>query len=203
MSPCEAVFDENLSRKLIVRLSELYPGSVHVSEVDLLERPDRDIWDFAETNGFIIVTTDADFYELAAAKGPPLKSYGCGDGDIRRGTLNLYSGGTPYGSRNSPAIRLLVFWCWTASKPAVFDRDRSTADFRGPFCQCAHPFVRVADNTPGGDQALPERRYMGVSAVPDFVARSAANRACRMQCAPLQRSCRRRRRDISRLFEVQ
>ena len=57
----------------IARLSELYPGSAHVAEVNLLERPDREIWDFAQTGGFIIVTTDADFYELAAALGPPPK----------------------------------------------------------------------------------------------------------------------------------
>lgn len=67
------LFDENLSRKLVARLAELYPGSVHVAAVNLLERPDREIWDFAQTNGFTIVTTDADFYELAAALGPPPK----------------------------------------------------------------------------------------------------------------------------------
>lgn len=66
------LFDENLSRKLIARMSEWYPGSVHVAEIDLLERPDREIWDFAQTS-FIIVTTDADFYELAAALGLPPK----------------------------------------------------------------------------------------------------------------------------------
>jgi predicted nuclease of predicted toxin-antitoxin system len=67
------LFDENLSRKLVERLSQLYPGSAHVAAFDLLERPDREIWDFAQKNGFIIVTTDADFYELAAALGPPPK----------------------------------------------------------------------------------------------------------------------------------
>jgi predicted nuclease of predicted toxin-antitoxin system len=51
----------------------LYPGSVHVTSVNLPERPDREIWDFAWTNGFTIVTTDADFYEPAAALGPPPK----------------------------------------------------------------------------------------------------------------------------------
>jgi predicted nuclease of predicted toxin-antitoxin system len=42
-----------------------------VAAVNLLERPDREIQDFAQTNQFTIVTTDADFYELAAALGPP------------------------------------------------------------------------------------------------------------------------------------
>jgi predicted nuclease of predicted toxin-antitoxin system len=67
------LFDENLSRKLVARLSELYPDSAHVAEFDLLERPDREIWDFAGKENFIIVTADADFYELAAALGPPPK----------------------------------------------------------------------------------------------------------------------------------
>ena len=39
----------------------------------MLERPDREIWDFAGKENFIIVTADADFYELAAALGPPPK----------------------------------------------------------------------------------------------------------------------------------
>ena len=55
------LFDENLSRKLVARLAELYPGSAHVAVFNLLERPDREIWDFAQANGFTIVTTDADF----------------------------------------------------------------------------------------------------------------------------------------------
>ncbi len=42
-----------------------------MAAVNLLERPDREIQDFAQTNQFTIVTTDADFYELAAALGPP------------------------------------------------------------------------------------------------------------------------------------
>jgi predicted nuclease of predicted toxin-antitoxin system len=44
-----------------------------VAEASLLECPDREIWDFARKGGFIIVTADADFYELAAAWGPPPK----------------------------------------------------------------------------------------------------------------------------------
>jgi predicted nuclease of predicted toxin-antitoxin system len=67
------LFDENLSRKLAVRLAQLYPGSAHVSEFDLLECPDRRIWEFARANDFAIVTADADFYELAAALGAPPK----------------------------------------------------------------------------------------------------------------------------------
>ena len=53
------LFDENLSRKLVVRLAELYPESAHVVEVDLLNSPDREIWEFAKTRDFAIVSTDS------------------------------------------------------------------------------------------------------------------------------------------------
>jgi len=31
------LFDENLSRKLVVRLADLYPDSIHVAQADLLQ----------------------------------------------------------------------------------------------------------------------------------------------------------------------
>lgn len=67
------LFDENLSRKLVVRLAELYPASAHVFDFDLLQSPDREIWEFAKARDFVIVSTDADFYELATTIGPPPK----------------------------------------------------------------------------------------------------------------------------------
>jgi predicted nuclease of predicted toxin-antitoxin system len=67
------LFDENLSRKLVLRLAELYPESVHVASVGLLASPDRAIWEFAKAGKFVIVSTDADFYEFATAMGPPPK----------------------------------------------------------------------------------------------------------------------------------
>ena len=67
------LLDENLSRKLVGRLAELYPESKHVADVDLLHTPDSGIWDFAKWHGFIVVSTDSDFYELATTIGPPPK----------------------------------------------------------------------------------------------------------------------------------
>ncbi len=67
------LFDENLSRKLVVRLAELYPASAHVVEFDLLESPNREIWELAKARDFVIVSTDSDFYELATTVGPPPK----------------------------------------------------------------------------------------------------------------------------------
>ena len=67
------LFDENLSRKLVIRLAELYPDSAHVADINLIESPDREIWEVAKTGNFTIVTTDSDFYELATTIGPPPK----------------------------------------------------------------------------------------------------------------------------------
>jgi predicted nuclease of predicted toxin-antitoxin system len=67
------LLDENLSRKLVVRLAELYPGSAHVAEAGLLASPDRGVWEYAKTGNFVIVSADSDFYELATTIGPPPK----------------------------------------------------------------------------------------------------------------------------------
>jgi len=101
------LFDENLSRKLVSRLAELYPGSAHVVEFDLLERPDREIWDFARKGGFVIVTTDADFYELVQPWVRPQRWSGSVAGPIPPATPNLCSGETPYGLPISLRVLLL------------------------------------------------------------------------------------------------
>jgi len=58
------LFDENLSRKLVSHLADLYPGSLHVAQADLLRSADSEIWEFAKANDLTIVSTDADFFEL-------------------------------------------------------------------------------------------------------------------------------------------
>src|SRR6202012_1191695 len=65
------LFDENLSRRLVARIDDLFPGSSHVSSEDLLQVSDAEVWKFAKIHGFAIVTADGDFYELAVTLGPP------------------------------------------------------------------------------------------------------------------------------------
>lgn len=67
------LLDENLSRRLIKQIEDLFPESIHVSSVDLLQVPDSVIWEFAKEKGFCILTADADFYEMAISLGPPPK----------------------------------------------------------------------------------------------------------------------------------
>ena len=68
------LFDANLSPKLVARLGELFPGSTHVFDTGLARfTPDDQIWEYARSNGFVIVTTDSDFLDLSEARGAPPK----------------------------------------------------------------------------------------------------------------------------------
>jgi predicted nuclease of predicted toxin-antitoxin system len=67
------LFDANLSFKLCRRLEDLFPGSSQVRLLGLQEAEDRAIWDFAKRNGFVLVTLDADFVEMAGLLGTPPK----------------------------------------------------------------------------------------------------------------------------------
>lgn len=67
------LFDQNLSRKLAVRLADFFPDSSHVQFHGLAERTDADIWKFARTNDFCILSQDADFAEKSRLYGSPPK----------------------------------------------------------------------------------------------------------------------------------
>src|SRR5687767_6551464 len=67
------LFDENLSHKLVQALASDFPGSAHVRHVGLLGGTDEQIWIYARTHGFTIVSKDTDFRERSKAHGPPPK----------------------------------------------------------------------------------------------------------------------------------
>ena len=68
------LFDANRSPKLVYRLAELFPDSVHVFDTGLARfTTDETIWEYAAEHGFTIVTADADFVDLASSRGAPPK----------------------------------------------------------------------------------------------------------------------------------
>jgi len=67
------LFDQNLSPRLVERLSDLYPGSDHVYRVGLDRASDTLLWDYARDRGLTLVTRDADFSEMSEALGFPPK----------------------------------------------------------------------------------------------------------------------------------
>jgi predicted nuclease of predicted toxin-antitoxin system len=67
------LLDENLSPRLLLQIDDVFEGSIHVRSVNLEQTPDRQIWEFARSNGFAILTADADFQNLAVSLGHPPK----------------------------------------------------------------------------------------------------------------------------------
>ena len=67
------LFDQNLSPRLVERLADLFPGSVHVSTLGMDKAMDSEIWQYAHDHDYMIVTKDADFSELGIVRGFPPK----------------------------------------------------------------------------------------------------------------------------------
>jgi predicted nuclease of predicted toxin-antitoxin system len=67
------LFDENLSPKLPNRLSDLFPNSLHVRDVDMKTTIDPIVWDYAKDNDLMIVSKDADMHDLSLVLGNPPK----------------------------------------------------------------------------------------------------------------------------------
>ena len=63
------LFDQNLSYRLVQRLADVYPDCQHVRHVGLKEAADSQVWDFAKSNGFVIVSKDSDFYHRSLVLG--------------------------------------------------------------------------------------------------------------------------------------
>jgi predicted nuclease of predicted toxin-antitoxin system len=68
------LFDQNLSRRLVRLLADVYPDSQHVVDVHLDAADDRAVWEFAKEHGLTIVSKDADFRQLSFLFGHPPKT---------------------------------------------------------------------------------------------------------------------------------
>lgn len=67
------LFDQNISHRILRQLPEKFIGSTSVKQEGLINASDRQIFEYAKSNEFIIVTQDADFNELNAFFGFPPK----------------------------------------------------------------------------------------------------------------------------------
>ena len=67
------LFDQNLSPRLVNRLSDLYPDSNHVYPLGIDRVADREVWEYARREGYLVVTKDADFSDLCMLLGFPPK----------------------------------------------------------------------------------------------------------------------------------
>lgn len=67
------LFDQNISFRVVKKLSQSFPEARQVKELGLEGSTDLQIWEYAKRNQYTIVTFDADFYDLANIKGHPPK----------------------------------------------------------------------------------------------------------------------------------
>lgn len=67
------LFDENLSPKLPRILTDLFPNSLHVRDVEMKSTIDPIVWDYAKSNDLMIVSKDADMHDLSLVFGNPPK----------------------------------------------------------------------------------------------------------------------------------
>jgi predicted nuclease of predicted toxin-antitoxin system len=67
------LYDQNLSLKLCRSLADLFPTSNHVQFVGLAHANDREVWEYAKVNNFVLVSLDSDFAEMVTLLKPPPK----------------------------------------------------------------------------------------------------------------------------------
>ena len=65
------LFDQNIFHKILAILPEQFSDSSSVKKEGLINSTDREIWEFAKRNNFIIVTQDSDFNDLNLLLGFP------------------------------------------------------------------------------------------------------------------------------------
>jgi predicted nuclease of predicted toxin-antitoxin system len=50
-----------------------YPGSTQIALLGMEQADDREVWEYARAQDFVIVTRDSDYYDLSVIYGPPPK----------------------------------------------------------------------------------------------------------------------------------
>lgn len=67
------LFDEHISFRTVRSLLDIFPDSKHLKFFRMEEATDMQIWKFAASEGFAIVTKDDDFRQLSLTHGHPPK----------------------------------------------------------------------------------------------------------------------------------
>lgn len=83
------LFDNNISRKLVARLADVFPDSSHVALEGLERAADETVWAYAVEHGYVIISKDEDLHQRALLAAPPPKLIwvrlgNCSTADIER-----------------------------------------------------------------------------------------------------------------------
>jgi predicted nuclease of predicted toxin-antitoxin system len=67
------LFDQNISFRILHKISAYFTEAKQIRSLGLENSTDSEIWEYAKTHGFTIVTFDADFIDLTNLRGFPPK----------------------------------------------------------------------------------------------------------------------------------
>ena len=67
------LFDENISSKLVNLLAQEFPESSHIDLLKMRGTTDSSIWEYAQTENYIIISKDNDFRQRSFFYGFPPK----------------------------------------------------------------------------------------------------------------------------------
>lgn len=67
------LFDQNISFRVPKKLKNIFPLCKHLSNCELMDCEDSEIWEYALKNEYSIVTFDSDFYDISLINGHPPK----------------------------------------------------------------------------------------------------------------------------------
>jgi len=67
------LLDENLSRKLVDYLADIFPNSSHVELLGMRGHTDTEIWNLAKQDGYVLMSKDDDFRQRSFVYGAPPK----------------------------------------------------------------------------------------------------------------------------------
>lgn len=81
------LLDENLSRRIVPFLQNDYPGSTQIALLRMEKATDIEVWRYAKNNGYVIVSKDADFYDLSLLYDAPPKVVWLKSGNISKSAV--------------------------------------------------------------------------------------------------------------------
>ena len=81
------LFDQNISFKIVKKVDSYFSRSEQVRSLGLENKSDKEIWEYAKTNEYIIVSFDSDFYDFSIIWGTPPKIIWLRTTDQRTGAI--------------------------------------------------------------------------------------------------------------------
>ncbi|MCY7351634.1 MAG: DUF5615 family PIN-like protein [Cytophagaceae bacterium] len=67
------LLDQNISRRICAKISPVFGEVTSAIEQGLFNANDREIWEFAKSHGYVLISQDKDHYDLSRLYGHPPK----------------------------------------------------------------------------------------------------------------------------------